>query len=47
MVSHDERLVELISNELWMCKEGQVRPLTGGLDEYKNIVATELQQQKS
>ena len=46
LVSHDERLVRMLCDELWLCKDGSVRRLQGGLDEYKSLVASELQEQK-
>ena len=47
MVSHDERLVRMICTELWLCKDGSVKCLPGGLDEYKDIVVHELEQLKA
>ncbi|CAE1242067.1 ABCF3 [Acanthosepion pharaonis] len=43
LVSHDERLIRLICNELWVVQNGTVSSLEGGFDEYKQIVEKELQ----
>lgn len=42
LVSHDERLIRKICNELWVVNKGTVRSLEGGIDEYKAIVEAEL-----
>jgi len=42
LVSHDERLIRLICNEVWVCGELTVRRIEGGIDEYKKIVQQEL-----
>ena len=42
LVSHDERLIRAICNELWVCSKGKVHRLEGGLDEYRKIVEQEL-----
>lgn len=42
LVSHDERLIRAICNELWVCSKGKVHRLEGGLDEYRKIVEEEL-----
>ncbi|GAB1599407.1 ATP-binding cassette sub-family F member 3-like [Argonauta hians] len=42
LVSHDERLIRVICNELWVVQGGTVRSLEGGFDEYKHIVEQEL-----
>lgn len=38
LVSHDERLIEIICKELWVIKDNRVTPLEGGLNEYKKLV---------
>ncbi|XP_052826927.1 ATP-binding cassette sub-family F member 3 [Octopus bimaculoides] len=43
LVSHDERLIRVICNELWVVQGGTVKSLEGGFDEYKQIVEQELQ----
>lgn len=42
LVSHDERLIRMVCKELWVCGEGTVRSIEGGIDEYKQIVLNEL-----
>nr|KAG5692451.1 hypothetical protein BaRGS_010161 [Batillaria attramentaria] len=42
LVSHDERLIRKICNELWVVSKGTVRSLEGGIDEYKALVQAEL-----
>ncbi|XP_062597281.1 ATP-binding cassette sub-family F member 3-like [Saccostrea cucullata] len=42
LVSHDERLIRMICKELWVVKDGNVKSLDGGFDEYRNIVEKEL-----
>lgn len=43
LVSHDERLIRKICQELWVVSNGTVRSLEGGIDEYKAIVQAELE----
>lgn len=43
LVSHDERLIRKICNELWVVSKGTVQALDGGIDEYKAIVQAELE----
>lgn len=43
LVSHDERLIRMICKELWVVKDGTVKSLDGGFDEYRNIVEKELE----
>ncbi|CAG0917116.1 unnamed protein product [Notodromas monacha] len=47
LVSHDERLVRMICNELWVCGNGTVRSLEGGFDEYRRLVEKAIQQQQA
>lgn len=42
LVSHDERLIRMVCKELWVCGEGTVRSIEGGIDEYKQIILNEL-----
>lgn len=42
LVSHDERLIRAICNELWVCSQGRVHRLEGGLDEYRKMVEAEM-----
>ncbi|XP_078696551.1 ATP-binding cassette sub-family F member 3-like [Branchiostoma floridae x Branchiostoma belcheri] len=45
LVSHDERLIRIVCNELWVCGNGTVRSVEGGFDEYKKILEAEFLQQ--
>ena len=38
LVSHDEHLIELIADWLWLVAEGTVRPFEGDLDDYRRLV---------
>ncbi|XP_068172766.1 ATP-binding cassette sub-family F member 3 [Antennarius striatus] len=38
LVSHDERLIRLVCQELWVCEGGKVRRIDGGFDEYRDIL---------
>jgi ATP-binding cassette subfamily F protein 3 len=42
LVSHDERLIRLVCNELWVCGERSVTRIEGGIEEYKKLVEQEL-----
>uniref|UniRef100_A0A914H6S7 ABC transporter domain-containing protein n=2 Tax=Globodera TaxID=31242 RepID=A0A914H6S7_GLORO len=42
LVSHDERLIQLVCRELWVCKDKTVTQLDGGLEEYKKHVYRQL-----
>lgn len=42
LVSHDERLIELVCKELWVVKDKKVTTLEGGLNEYKKHVYRQL-----
>ncbi|CAH8460992.1 unnamed protein product [Schistosoma turkestanicum] len=57
LVSHDERLIQAVCNEVWVCtrmgispvdsaKGSRVYSLPGGLEEYKKAVRVELVQSK-
>ncbi|KAG5889243.1 hypothetical protein JTB14_006379 [Gonioctena quinquepunctata] len=43
LVSHDERLIRMVCNELWVCGDGSVKSIEGGFDEYRKIVEQELE----
>ncbi|XP_060527981.1 ATP-binding cassette sub-family F member 3 [Cylas formicarius] len=43
LVSHDERLIRMVTNELWVCGAGSVKSIEGGFDEYRKIVEQELE----
>ncbi|KAM8952564.1 ATP-binding cassette sub-family F member 3 isoform 2-T2 [Pelodytes ibericus] len=38
LVSHDERFIRLVCQELWVCENGGVSRIDGGFDEYRNIL---------
>jgi ATP-binding cassette subfamily F protein 3 len=42
LVSHDERLIRIVCNEMWICGDNRVRRIEGGIDEYKKLVQQEL-----
>jgi len=42
LVSHDERLIRMVCQELWVCGNQTVRSVEGGIDEYKRLVLKEL-----
>lgn len=43
LVSHDERLIQMVCTELWVCGEGSVRCIEEGFDEYRRIIEKELE----
>uniref|UniRef100_A0A1L8DF80 ATP-binding cassette sub-family F member 3 n=2 Tax=Nyssomyia neivai TaxID=330878 RepID=A0A1L8DF80_9DIPT len=43
LVSHDARLIKMVSRELWVCGEQDVKTVEGGFDEYRKIVLKELE----
>ncbi|XP_058807747.1 ATP-binding cassette sub-family F member 3 [Phymastichus coffea] len=43
LVSHDERLIRMVCQELWVCGEGSVKCIEGGFDEYRQIIEKELE----
>jgi ATP-binding cassette subfamily F protein 3 len=42
LVSHDEHLINLCCNAVWLCKDKLVHRLEGGLDQYKKAIQSEL-----
>jgi ATP-binding cassette subfamily F protein 3 len=38
LVSHDEHLIELIADQLWLVADGGVRPFEGDLEDYRRLV---------
>jgi len=38
LVSHDEHLIELIADRLWLVAAGTVRPFEGDLEDYRRLV---------
>lgn len=43
LVSHDERLVSAVCDELWVCGEGTVRRFDGGFAAYRDVLRASLQ----
>ena len=42
LVSHNERLIRKLCNELWVVTGCCVRSLDGGIDHYKRLVQSEI-----
>jgi len=42
LVSHDERLIRMVCQELWVCSQGSVYCLEGGFDQYRKIVEKDI-----
>ncbi|XP_064385354.1 ATP-binding cassette sub-family F member 3-like isoform X3 [Halichondria panicea] len=42
LVSHDQHLIEACATEVWLCKEGTVKRLNGGLKEYRDEIQAEM-----
>jgi len=42
LVSHDERLLKMVCQELWVCSKGKVWSIEGGLDAYRALVEKEM-----
>ena len=40
--SHDERLLKMVCQELWVCSKGKVWSIDGGLSEYRKMVEQEM-----
>ncbi|XP_069830658.1 ATP-binding cassette sub-family F member 3 [Dendropsophus ebraccatus] len=38
LVSHDERFIRLVCQELWVCENGGVTRIEGGFDEYRDLL---------
>lgn len=45
LVSHDERLIELVCKELWVVENRNVRRMEGGIQEYRREALRQLQAQ--
>lgn len=43
LVSHDEQLIKMVCQEMWLVKNGTVKSLEGGFDEYRRIIEEELE----
>ena len=42
MVTHDQRLIENVCNEIWLCEGGAVRTFDGGFAEYRQVLMADL-----
>ena len=42
LVSHDEHLIEMACQEVWLCRDQTVHRLEGGLQQYKVAIEAEL-----
>jgi ATP-binding cassette subfamily F protein 3 len=38
LVSHDEHLIELIADRLWLVANGTVRPFEGDIEDYRRLI---------
>jgi ATP-binding cassette subfamily F protein 3 len=43
LVSHDERLIKLVCQELWLARDFKVTSVTGGYDQYRTLIEKELE----
>jgi len=41
LVSHDERLIDKVCKEMWLCREKQIKTIEGGLSVYKKLLEQE------
>lgn len=44
-MSHDEQLIEMVCDELWVCRNGSVSSISGGFSQYRKLVEDELASQ--
>jgi len=42
VVSHDERLISMVCDQLWYVHDGKVTPFAGEFKDYKNVLLNEL-----
>lgn len=42
LVSHDERLIQMVCQELWVCSNRTVRSIEGGFAQYRKLIEEEL-----
>ena len=42
LVTHDQKLIEMVCKDLWHCNNKTVTSLEGGFAQYKHIIETEL-----
>ncbi|XP_056421589.1 ATP-binding cassette sub-family F member 3 [Hyla sarda] len=45
LVSHDERFIRLVCQELWVCENGGVTRIEGGFDEYRDILTEQFRKE--
>jgi len=43
LVSHDERLITLVCNEMWLCRDQKITSIPGGYDQYRKLIEKELE----
>jgi ATP-binding cassette subfamily F protein 3 len=43
LVSHDERLIQLICKELWLARDTKVTSIPGGYEQYRKLIEKELE----
>ncbi len=43
LVSHDERLIQLVCKELWLCRNGSIKSIEGGYEQYRKLIEEELE----
>ncbi len=41
LITHDFHLIEMVADNLWLVKDGRVRPYDGDLEDYKNMLLSE------
>ncbi|CUA73680.1 ATP-binding cassette, sub-family F, member 3 [Rhizoctonia solani] len=44
LISHDERFITTVSNELWVCGDGKVVKYKGDVQAYKSLIVSNLKQ---
>ena len=42
LVAHDEHLIGMTCNEVWLCQDRTVHRLEGGLQQYRTAIEAEL-----
>ncbi|KFO88901.1 ATP-binding cassette sub-family F member 3, partial [Buceros rhinoceros silvestris] len=45
LVSHDERFIRLVCQELWVCENATVTRIEGGFDQYRDILKEQFQKE--
>jgi ATP-binding cassette subfamily F protein 3 len=43
LVSHDERLIQLVCQELWLARDCKVTSIAGGYEQYRKLIEKELE----